>query len=147
MYPLARPSREWLVPATVGLVAPHALIGIWGVLVAGVWLPFWKWAWTSHQVKRRELTVDPSPFFDGVVGFAIGAATAYLLMHCARGPLWRVWFLFAAAFAVSSVVFEWPADWSLVRFAIAQPLFFGFVAALVLATWQGLRRKRVPHVP
>ena len=124
--------RQWIAPAALGLIAPHLLVGLWGVFVASVWIPLWRWAWTTHQIKKRELAIDPAPYFDALVGLLVGASVAYLLLLVTRGPIWRAWLLFGAAFLISVLAASLPIDWDMIWFAVQPVIVEFFVGAAIV---------------
>jgi hypothetical protein len=129
------------------MLAPHVLVGFWGLLIAFVWLPFWQWAWRTHGIRRRELALDPTPFFDATVGIGLGAAVAYVIVRLATGPSARRWLLFMGAFVVSLMAVGGPVEWNGLGLVLLSPLFLGFGASAATVALYLAKTKGGANVP
>jgi hypothetical protein len=129
----ANVTRNLIAPVGFGAIAPTVLVGVWGVLVAAIWLPSFRYLWTSHRINMNNLPVDVTWAFDALGGALIGVATSVVLVRIVRGHFLRAWLLFAFAFTVSAIAPELiDGEFELPVWFFVQPLIVFFASATIV---------------
>jgi hypothetical protein len=132
MTHFASTLRNWLVPVGFGAVAPTVLVGVYGVLVATIWLPASRYLWTAYQIQLHDLPVNATWLFDAAIGLLLGIVISFSLARIVKVHYLRAFGLFALSFVAAAVAPSAIAgEFDLGGFILLQPLVQFFAAASI----------------
>jgi hypothetical protein len=141
-----RLHAAWLAGVS-GALFPFLLAAVWAAL-GTMWRP----------MSRIGAFLDPSSVhgtlgastivFDAIIGTLLGSAISLLIARMVRGERWLACIIFLSAFAAACLIpTALHEGWVRVPRLLAQPLLFGFVAAVVAGFWLAPRIARSSKLP
>ena len=139
--------RGHLVAAATGLVAPHVLAGVLGLVALYVWSPAVRYFWTAHGIAITKLSVDLVALLDSFVCAILGVILAMAIGVASRHRHMALWVTFVAFFFLSVTL---PTiadrDYDLLIFFLTRPFVAVFLASAALGFWLIARPRRAAHV-
>ena len=97
-------GRDLVLVVVTGVVAPYALLAIWGSVHAAIRGPSTRIAALLAPGLYRPRQNLGALAVDAALGMVIGAALGAVIARFTRTRRWALWMLFVAAFLISALV-------------------------------------------
>jgi hypothetical protein len=139
-------GRDLALVVVTGVVAPHALLAVWGSVHGAIRGPSTRIAALLTPSLYRPRQNLGALAVDAALGMAIGAALGAVIARFTHTRRWALWMLFVAAFLISALVVP-GSEGIAARLGVLarQPMISFVLCGASLGLWLG-PRGGVPNV-